>query len=101
MFAAQVSVGITIGAPPAPRVIRSRPRNPGPDYVWIDGYWFAEGRKWKWHEGYWTLAPYPGAVWVTLRYERGQFFAGYWQGSQGRIEHDHRWNRDPPAAWSR
>jgi len=94
LFAAQVSVGITIGAPPAPKVIRTRPRSPGPDFVWVDGYWYAVGRKWVWHQGYWTRPPYPGAVWVVPRYEGGRFFDGYWEGPRGRVEHDHKWDRD-------
>ncbi len=35
-FAGQLSVGIRIGPPPAPRAVRSQPRRPGPDYTWID-----------------------------------------------------------------
>jgi len=91
---AQVAVGITIGAPPPPRVIRVRPVAPGPDYVWLDGYWYADGRHWRWHNGYWTRAPYGGARWIGPRYEGGRFFAGYWDGDRGRFDHDHRWDRD-------
>jgi len=90
----QLSVGISIGAPPPPRVIRTHPRSPGPGYVWIDGYWFAEGRRYKWHDGYWTRPPYEGARWIGPRYENRQFFAGYWEGNNGRFDHDHRWDRD-------
>ena len=90
----QISVGVTIGRPPAPRVIRNRPRVPGPEYIWVDGYWFANGRKWKWHDGYWTRPPFAGAHWVTPRYEGGRFFEGFWDGDRGRFEHDHRWDRD-------
>ena len=92
--AAQVSVGITIGPPPPPRVMRARPVAPGPDFFWVDGYWYPVGHHWKWHPGYWTRAPYAGARWMAPRYERGQFFNGYWEGDRGRIEHDHRWDRE-------
>jgi hypothetical protein len=91
---AEVAVGIRIGPPPAPRVLRVRPVAPGPGYVWLDGYWYAEGGRYRWHSGYWTRPPYEGAVWVGPRYEGGQFFGGYWNGSRGRFEHDHRWDRD-------
>src|SRR6185369_2587469 len=37
---AQVSIGVRIGPPPPPRVIHARPRAPGPDYFWVDGYWY-------------------------------------------------------------
>ena len=92
--AAQVAVGITIGAPPPPRVLKVRPVTPGPDFVWVDGYWFADGHRWRWHEGYWTRVPYAGAHWVAPRYEGGKFFVGYWDGDRGRFEHDHRWDKD-------
>ena len=37
----QFSFGIRIGEPPAPRVYRVPPC-PGPDYVWVEGYYFPE-----------------------------------------------------------
>jgi hypothetical protein len=95
---AQVSFGIRIGPPPAPRVY-VHPVRPGPDYVWVDGYWYPVNGRYKWHEGYWTRAPYEGAIWVGPRYENGQFFSGYWEGGRGRVEHDHRWDRD--RDWNR
>lgn len=91
---AQVSLGIRIGPPPGPRVVRVLPRQPGPDFVWIEGYWYPVGRHYKWHEGYWTRAPYSGARWVGPRYEGGQFYNGYWDGDRGRFDHDHHWDRD-------
>jgi WXXGXW repeat (2 copies) len=93
-MAAQVSVGIQIGPPPPPRVYRVHPLAPGPDYIWLDGYWYADGRRWRWHDGYWTRAPYAGARWIAPRYESSRFFNGYWEGDRGRFEHDHRWDRD-------
>jgi hypothetical protein len=92
--AAQVSVGVTIGAPPPPRVVAVRPVAPGPDFAWVEGYWYVQGHKWRWHPGYWTRVPYAGARWVAPRYERGQFYMGYWEGDRGRFEHDHHWDRD-------
>jgi hypothetical protein len=94
IFAADLSIGVRIGAPPPPRVVRVRPNAPGPGYVWIDGYWYPSGRRYIWHSGYWTREPYAGARWIGPRYEGGQYFAGYWSGDRGRIDHDHRWDRD-------
>jgi hypothetical protein len=88
----QIGIGITIGAPPPPRVI-VRPAAPGPDFVWVDGYWYPVSGHYKWHTGYWTRAPYAGAVWVGPRYEGHQYYNGYWEGSRGRMEHDHRWDK--------
>jgi hypothetical protein len=91
---AQLSIGVRIGPPPPPRVIHARPRAPGPDYFWVDGYWYPVGNRYKWHDGYWTRPPYAGAAWIGPRYEGGQFYGGYWNGERGRFEHDHRWDRD-------
>jgi hypothetical protein len=93
-MAAQVSIGIQIGTPPRPRVVRVVPRRPAVEYVWIDGYWYPVGRVYKWHDGYWTRPPYMGARWVAPRYERGYYFVGYWEGDHGRFDHDHHWDGD-------
>jgi hypothetical protein len=90
----QVSLGIRIGAPPPPRVVRVRPVAPGPGYFWVDGYWYPVGRHYRWHEGYWSRPPYEGSRWIGPHYEGGMFYNGYWDGSRGRFEHDHRWDRD-------
>ena len=90
----QISIGVNIGPPPPPRVVRVQPRAPGPGYVWVDGYWYPNGRKYKWHEGYWTRPPYEGARWIAPRYDGRQFFEGRWEGGRGEINHDHRWDRD-------
>src|SRR5262245_50677191 len=88
---AQVSIGITIGAPPPPRVVRVRPVAPAPEYFWIDGYWYPVGHsgKYRWHEGYWTRPPYPAARWVAPRYDGRMYFEGYWDGDR-QVRHDHK-----------
>ena len=93
VVAAQVSIGIRIGAPPAPRVMRVQPRSPGSEYAWIAGYWYPVGHKYKWHEGYWTRPPYGGARWIEPRYESNQYYEGRWNGDRGDFNHDHRWDR--------
>jgi hypothetical protein len=91
---AQVSVGIRIGAPPQPRVIRVQPRSPGAGYSWIAGYWYPVGNHYKWHDGYWTRPAFSGARWVEPRYESKQYYQGYWDGDNNRrVDHDHRWDR--------
>jgi len=91
---AQISIGVRIGPPPAPRVVRVQPRSPGPEFVWIQGYWYPVGNHYKWHDGYWTRPPYAGAVWVGPRHDGERFFDGYWEGDRGRREHDHHWDHD-------
>lgn len=94
ILSAQISIGIRIGPPPPPRVVRVVPRSPGVGFVWIDGYWYADGRRYRWHDGYWTRPPYEGARWIAPHHDGQQFFAGYWEGGRGRLEHDHHWDRD-------
>ena len=93
-LAAQISIGVVIGAPPPPRVVRVLPPTPGPEFMWVEGYWYPVGRHYRWHEGYWTRPPYAGARWVPPHHDGERFFEGYWEGDRGRREHDHRWDRD-------
>ena len=95
----QISIGIRIGPPPPPRVVRYRPPAPGPDFYWVDGYWYAAGDRYRWHDGYWTRPPYGGARWIGPRYEGERFYGGYWEGDRGRFEHDHRWDHDRDRDW--
>jgi YXWGXW repeat-containing protein len=90
----QVSVGITIGSPPPPRVVRVLPPRPGPEFVWVGGYWYPAGRHYRWHAGYWTRPPYVGARWIGPRHEGGRYYSGYWEGDRGRFEHRHDWDHD-------
>ena len=90
---AQVSFSIRIGEPPAPRAYRVPPQ-PGPDYVWVEAYWYLQGSRYRWHDGYWTRPPYDGAYWVPPYYIGGRYYGGDWEGDRGNISHDHRWDRD-------
>lgn len=89
---AQVSFGIRIGPPPAVRV-EHRPARPGPEFIWVRGYWYPEGGRYVWHDGYWTRPPYDGAHWVGPHRANGMFYEGYWDGPRGRVDHDHTWDR--------
>jgi hypothetical protein len=63
-------------------------------HVSVEGYWYPVEHHYIWHDGYYTRPPYPGARWVAARYDGRMFFEGYWVGSRGRVEHDHRWDGD-------
>ena len=91
---AQISVGIRIGAPPEPRVVAIVPAQPGPEFVWVGGYWYPVGGHYRWHEGYWSRPPYEGARWVGPRHDGERFYAGYWDGPHGHFEHNHKWDHD-------
>jgi hypothetical protein len=89
---AQTNVGIRIGPPPAPRDYRVAPQ-PGPDYLWVEGYQYPQGSHYVWHNGYWTRPPYAGAYWVEPYHVNGEYFSGRWEGTRGNVAHNHRWDR--------
>ncbi|HWE53784.1 MAG TPA: YXWGXW repeat-containing protein [Bryobacteraceae bacterium] len=91
---AQISIGIRIGPPPQPRVLRVQPKSPGAGYVWVAGYWYPVGSRYTWHAGYWTRPPYEGAHWVAPHHDGQQYFAGTWDGDRGQVAHDHTWDKD-------
>lgn len=69
--------------PPPPAYAYSRPIAPGPDYIWVDGYWNWVGSRYLWVGGYWGLPPFSGAFWVGPRYVSGRYFLGHWGGYRG------------------
>jgi WXXGXW repeat (2 copies) len=58
---------------------------PGPEFVWIGGYWDwdVHVRSYVWRSGRWERPPHRGAVWVAPRYERRAnrhyYHRGYWR----------------------
>ena len=57
-------------APPPPRGEVITGLAPGPDYVWVGGYWTHHPTGWTWMTGRWSLRPRPGVVWVPGYWER-------------------------------
>jgi hypothetical protein len=90
---AQIAVGVRIGVPPPPRVYVVAPQ-PGPDFAFVEGYWYPAGGHYAWHNGYWTRPPYAGAYWVAPYHVGGRYYAGRWEGRHGNVMHDHRWDHD-------
>ena len=91
---AQISFGFSFGTPPPPpRAYRVAPP-PGPEYQWVEGYWYPRNGHWSWHDGYWTRPPLPESYWVEPYWEGGRYFEGYWDTPRGHYDHDHRWDRD-------
>jgi len=92
-WAADISIGINIGTPPPPpRVVYYTPARPGPDYVWVAGYWYPEGPRYAWHAGFWSRPPYEGGLWIGPRWEGGRYYAGRWERHDNGL---HRgWDRD-------
>jgi hypothetical protein len=75
-----VVIGIELGAPPRPpHVHYVRPPLPGPNYVWVSGFYEPVGNQYRWREGYWAQRPYPHAAWVAPRYRGHRYYPGYWK----------------------
>lgn len=89
---AQLSVGIRIGAPPPVRVV-VQPPSPGAGYVWVAGYWYPNGSKYKWHDGYYSRPAYEGSHWVAPTHDGQLYHEGYWDGDKGQVKHDHKWDK--------
>jgi hypothetical protein len=83
------SVGIGLGypgygyyvpaPPPAPVVAYYRPPCPGPQYSWVNGYYYPVRGRYIWRTGYWARRPYVRAYWVGPRYYRHRYYRGYWR----------------------
>lgn len=74
---------IVVHRDPPPIRIERVPRSPGPEFVWVKGYWAAQGGDWVWVGGRWSRPPHAGAVWVEPRYEHHgadvHFSMGFWR----------------------
>jgi hypothetical protein len=78
---AQISLGIGINvgfAPPAIPVYQ-QPYVPGPNYLWVPGYWSWAQYGYYWVPGTWAYAPQPGYLWTP----------GYWGWNAG----NYAWNQ--------
>ena len=63
---AAVLVSVAIAPPVLP--VYAQPICPGPNYIWIPGYWGYGPEGYYWVPGTWVIAPYVGALWTP----------GYW-----------------------
>jgi len=60
--ASSVFVSVNFAPPPIP--VYDQPLCPGPNYIWIPGYWAWGPVGYYWVPGYWVLAPFIGALWT-------------------------------------
>jgi len=58
---------VVVSQPPPPAPQQVVVASPGPNYIWVPGYWAWQGR-WVWVSGAWVARPRPQVVWVP----------GYW-----------------------
>src|SRR5262245_10132998 len=88
-----VSIGVSIGngpgygyaqsyayrppPAPAPRVVYARPPMPAPGYYWVDGYYYPQGKHYRWRNGYWARPEHGRNRWEAPRYNNGRYYNGY------------------------
>lgn len=65
---AQFGISISVGTAPPPLPYYEQPYVPGPDFIWMPGYWAWGPAGYYWVPGSWVLAPEPGLLWTP----------GYW-----------------------
>ena len=87
-----------VEAPPPPRH-EHRGYAPGPDYVWIDGYWDRQDDRWAWAPGRWEAPGQRGSNWVKPQYRKEggayRYEPGHWS-HQKMVEGDDytRWHKE-------
>jgi len=81
---AQVAVGISVRIGPPILPVYVQPVCPGPDYIWIPGYWAYDydDEDYYWVPGTWVIAPEPDLLWTPGYWGWNDGFyiwhAGYW-----------------------
>jgi hypothetical protein len=95
-----LDVRITTSHPPALRH-EHRPPSPGPDYVWVGGFWDNDGGHWNWVQGHWDRPADTGVYWIAPRYVRSEgayiYEPGHWSNQTLVVGDDVRSHR----AWRR
>ena len=91
-----LNVRITTGAPPAVRH-EVRVARPGPDYVWVGGYWADNSGHWAWIPGRWERPVERNAYWIPARYihtSHGTIYEpAHWSTQQVVVDDQIRRNR--------
>jgi hypothetical protein len=82
LAAAAAGCSRTVMEAPPPAQTEVETVAPGPDYVWIGGYWDWSWGHYAWIGGHWERPDHPRAEWIQPRWEhRGDryvFVKGYW-----------------------
>ena len=75
--------GVVVDAEPPAAQVEVQPVIPGPDYIWVPGYWNWGVNGYFWVGGRWGRPPHPGAVWVPHGWERRggrwHLHGGHWR----------------------
>jgi hypothetical protein len=80
-YPATVSSYVVMQAPPAPPP-EAVTAQPGPNYLWIPGYWTWQNNRYAWMAGHWEVPPTSTSVWHNPHWEPEgtafRFYEGYW-----------------------
>ena len=79
---ADISLTIVLDAPPPPpnrEVIVGV--SPGPDYIWIGGYWDGEPGHYRWVGGRWGRPPHSHGQWVAPHWDKDR--EGHYHQTKG------------------
>ena len=106
MFAqTRVSIGIGFGGhgagfyQPPPSYASGIPPCPGPDYIWVDGYWSQNYGRNTWVAGYWNRRPFRSGYQVAPRFDNrfndGDHRQGFTRNFSGQDRNQNRgFNQD-------
>ncbi len=81
---AQISIGVSVNFAPPPLPVYDQPAIPGPDFIWVPGYWAWSDDigDYYWVPGTWDEAPEPGLLWTPAWWGWNDgayvFHDGYW-----------------------
>jgi hypothetical protein len=64
------SVNVVVDAPPPPPRAEVIVASPGPDYIWVNGYWGGEPGHYVWIAGHWDRPPHAHMRWVAPHWDR-------------------------------
>jgi len=77
------SGAVIVGARPPAYRVEVVGVAPGPEFVWVGGYWAWGGAEYTWVPGRWVARPYARAAWVPGRWRsarHGWFWEpGHWR----------------------
>jgi hypothetical protein len=70
---ADISINVGIEGPPPPprREVIVESSRPGPDYVWVGGFWDGQPGHYSWSAGHWDRPPHAHASWMAPHWDRG------------------------------
>jgi WXXGXW repeat (2 copies) len=78
---ADISINIGVEGPPPPRhevIIGVRP---GPDYIWVGGFWDGSPGHYTWVGGHWDRPPHGHAQWYAPHWDKDR--DGHWHQTRG------------------